>query len=82
MQDAGAEVVVPVWRQDAWGDGLQDSVRESFTSRGGTVDAGIGYNPEANEFSVEASLLAGIVSGYADALYPGTRTSLAPTRWP
>ena len=68
MQDAGAEVVVPVWRQDAWGDGLQDSVRESFTSRGGTVDAGIGYNPEANEFSVEASLLAGIVSGYADEL--------------
>ena len=66
IEDAGIEVVVPVWRQDVWGDGLQESVRESVTARGGTVDAGIGYDQEATEFSAEASLLADIVSGYVE----------------
>ena len=66
IEDAGIEVVVPVWRQDVWGDGLQESVRESVTARGGTVDAGIGYGQEATEFSAEASILADIVSGYVE----------------
>ena len=66
FEDAGIGVVVPVWRQDAWGEGLRDSVRESFTSRGGTVDAGLGYGTEDVDFSSETSLLADIVGGYAE----------------
>ena len=62
--DAGMEAVVPVWREDAWGVGLVGSVRDSFTSKGGTVADGLGYNPEASDFSAETSLLAEIVREY------------------
>ena len=66
MVDAGIEVVVPVWRDDAWGTGLHEAATESFTGRGGTADDGLSYNPEAAEFSAEASLLADAVQGYVD----------------
>ena len=54
----GIEVLVPVWRGDAWGDGLEAAIRQHFTALGGTVDDGIRYNPESAEFSVSASLLS------------------------
>ena len=54
----GIEALIPVWRGDAWGDGLEAAIREHFTSLGGTVDDGIRYNPESAEFSVSASLLS------------------------
>ncbi len=66
FDDAGIEVMVPVWREDAWGTGLQDASRLSFESRGGIVDDGLGYNPEVSEFSVEASILADTVQGYVN----------------
>ena len=66
FDDSGIEVMVPVWREDAWGTGLQDASRVSFESRGGIVDDGLGYNPETSEFSVEASILADTVQGYVD----------------
>ena len=66
FDDSGIEVMVPVWREDAWGTGLQDASRVSFESRGGIVDDGLGYNPEISEFSVEASILADTVQGYVD----------------
>ena len=66
LMDAGIEVVVPVWRDDAWGTGLHEAATESFTGRGGTADDGLSYNPEAAEFSSEASLLADAVQGYVD----------------
>ena len=66
FDDAGIEVMVPVWREDAWGTGLQDASRLSFESRGGIVDDGLGYNPEISEFSVEASILADAVQGYVN----------------
>ena len=66
FSDAGIEVMVPVWRADSWGVGLEEAARESFVSRGGVVDEGISYNPEVSEFSSEASLLADVVRGYVD----------------
>ena len=68
--EAGIEAVVPVWREDAWGVGLIGSIRDSFTSRGGTVADGLGYNPEASDFSAETSLLAEIVQEYVDEYGP------------
>ena len=62
----GIDVLVPVWREDSWGVGLKDALNESFPAIGGTVDAGFGYNPEASDFSSEASVLAEIVQGYVD----------------
>ena len=66
FSDAGIDVMVPVWRADSWGVGLEEAARESFVSRGGVVDEGISYNPEVSEFSSETSLLADAVRGYVD----------------
>ena len=54
----GTQALIPVWRGDAWGDGLETAIRDHFTALGGFVDDGIRYNPEAVEFSVAASLLS------------------------
>ena len=54
----GIEALIPVWRGDAWGDGLEGGIRDHFTNLGGFVDEGIRYNPESTEFSVSASLLS------------------------
>ncbi len=66
LEDAGISVLVPVWREDAWGVGLDTAIREAFPARGGIVDDGIGYSPEISDFSTEASLLAEIVRGHVD----------------
>ena len=66
LEDAGISVLVPVWREDAWGVGLDTAIRDAFPARGGIVDDGIGYRPEISDFSTEASLLAEIVRGYVD----------------
>ena len=58
-QKAGIEVIVPIYRGDAWGDGLVAAVGDSFE---GTVDEGIRYNPELAEYSASVSLLAERVS--------------------
>ena len=60
------EVLVPMWRADAWGDGLQDSTAKSFEKRGGIVGEGVRYNPESPEFSAAASLLSKQVQDYVD----------------
>ena len=62
--DAGIDVAVPVWRDDAWGTRLHEATYASFLERGGFIDEGISYNPEAAVFSTEASLLADKVQGY------------------
>ena len=66
LEDAGISVLVPVWREDAWGVGLDTAIRDAFPARGGIVDDGIGYSPEISDFSTEASLLAEIVRGHVD----------------
>jgi len=66
LDHEGIEVIVPVWRGDTWGDGLQETSAESFAARGGTVDEGIRYNPESPEFSASTSLLAQKVREHAD----------------
>ena len=66
LQDAGIDAIVPIWRNEAWGVGLERAIRDSFPAAGGIVHEGISYNPEASDFSSEASLLAEIVREYAD----------------
>ena len=64
--DNGIDVMIPVWRAEAWGDGLRDATVNAFSEAGGIVDEGIRYNPEAPEFSASASLLAQRVQEYVD----------------
>lgn len=63
----GISVLVPVWRGDTWGDGLQEKTGELFISEDSRIfDEGIRYSPEAVDFSAETSLLAEKVQGYVD----------------
>ncbi len=63
--EIGVTNLVPIWRNDAWGNGLIDAIRSEFTNIGGVMDAGIKYNPDAAEFSTEVSLLAAAVEKHA-----------------
>ncbi|RLF37629.1 MAG: hypothetical protein DRN03_01920 [Thermoplasmata archaeon] len=58
MWDAGVRYIIPVWRGDAWGDGLVEATKARFEELGGTADEGIRYDPTAPEFSTEVALLA------------------------
>jgi ABC-type branched-subunit amino acid transport system substrate-binding protein len=64
LAEAGITNLVPIWRGDAWGDGLIDAVRSEFTKIGGVMDEGVRYHPETIEFSSEVSLLADIVGNH------------------
>ena len=48
--ETGITNLVPIWRNDAWGNGLIDAIRTEFTALGGNMDEGVTYNPEATEF--------------------------------
>ncbi len=58
VQHDGIEVLVPIWRGDAWGDGLRESTVKSINERGLAASDGVRYNPESPEFSASVSLLA------------------------
>lgn len=59
---SGITNVVPIWRGDAWGDGLVGNIRTNFEATGGVMDEGIRYSPEAIEFSTEVALLSELVA--------------------
>ncbi|MCW4054931.1 MAG: ABC transporter substrate-binding protein [Candidatus Bathyarchaeota archaeon] len=61
IYDEGYTHVIPVTRNDAWGIGLKDATKAKFEALGGTFLTGIDYDPEASEFTSEASILAGLV---------------------
>jgi branched-chain amino acid transport system substrate-binding protein len=69
IRSEGIDVLVPVWRNDLWGNGLKAVVADSFVGKGGQVDDGIRYDPESldtSTVSTVTSQLAGIVQGYVD----------------
>lgn len=62
----GIRAVVPLWRGEVYGDGLQEAVADDFESRGGFVHEGIRYHPEPHELGLEVSLLAEAVQEMVD----------------
>ena len=66
FEGAGVTNVVPIWRGDAWGEGVISVAKESFADVGGVMDEGVRYNPEAVEFSVEAAALSDLVGRHVD----------------
>lgn len=64
IHDKGITNIVPIWRGDAWGDGLKDVFTKEFRALGGNVDEGIRYNPDSAEFSSSVSLLAAKIQQY------------------
>ena len=62
FESVGITNLVPIYRGDAWGDGLIDAIRSEFTAIGGVMDEGVRYNPEAIEFAAEVSSLNDMVT--------------------
>ncbi|MDJ0270194.1 MAG: ABC transporter substrate-binding protein [Aigarchaeota archaeon] len=65
VENEGVKYVVPIWRGDAWGDGLKKASSEALKKLGIQVDEGIRYAPEEVEkkgFGAEVDLLAQKVS--------------------
>ena len=58
--------LVPIWRGDAWGDGVIDAVRSEMAAAGGAMGEGVRYHPESLEFSAEVALLADQVESLID----------------
>jgi branched-chain amino acid transport system substrate-binding protein len=66
IKSEGIDVLVPVWRDDVWGNGLKTVVAESFVEKGGTVLDGIRYEPESPGIPGVIDDLETIVQGQAD----------------
>jgi len=69
IQQDGIKYVVPIWRGDAWGDGLDKATKDALEALGIEVDEGIRYSPEDVErkgFTAEPSLLADKVQAAVD----------------
>lgn len=66
LEVEGIEVIVPVWRGDAYGDGLQNALKDNFERRGYTTAEGIRYNPDLVDFSSSVSILADRVQETVD----------------
>jgi branched-chain amino acid transport system substrate-binding protein len=62
MYDDGKRYIIPVARNDAWGIGLRDATKTKFEALNGTFLEGIEYDPEAADFTAEASDLGAKVA--------------------
>ncbi|WP_445475653.1 ABC transporter substrate-binding protein [Methanococcoides methylutens] len=57
MQEDGMSVVIPMYRNDVWGNGLADEVGMSFEALNGTVLEGVTYETENMDLSAEVKSL-------------------------
>ena len=62
MWEEGTRYVVPTWRGEAWGDGLEEQGEIRFEELGGTFLEGVRYTVPRTEFSVEAATLNDLVT--------------------
>ncbi|MCX5998023.1 MAG: penicillin-binding protein activator, partial [Chloroflexi bacterium] len=65
MWDQGIRVVVPMWRDDVWGNGLAAATKSTFESMGGVVVDGIKYDTATQDFTAG---LADLVSKVKQAV--------------
>ncbi|HEX7191743.1 MAG TPA: ABC transporter substrate-binding protein [Thermoanaerobaculia bacterium] len=70
MRADGIDTVVPIWRADAGNIGLHDSTAASFTATGGTVAAGVQYDPSTTDFTATVSALGAAVRSVKNAKPP------------
>ena len=62
MWDRKVKAIVPFWRGDTWGDGLQKGIVEHFQKLGGKVIEGVRYEPSVSDFSTSVSQLSAKVN--------------------
>ena len=63
LEEQGIKVIIPIWRDDIWGNGLQKEILESF-NKTGKVDGGFIYYPNSIN-SVNLTHLNNTVANYA-----------------
>jgi branched-chain amino acid transport system substrate-binding protein len=51
MWDSGIKIVVPMWRDDIYGNELYKSMKENFENLGGIVSEGVKYKPHIGKFA-------------------------------
>ncbi|MCJ7637013.1 MAG: penicillin-binding protein activator [Nitrososphaeraceae archaeon] len=51
MWDSGIKIVVPMWRDDIYGNELYNSMKENFEKLGGIVTEGVKYKPHIGNFA-------------------------------
>lgn len=62
MWEDGIRAVIPMWRDDVWGNDLSEATKESFEELGGTVLDGVRYSSTTENFSAELESLNSKVS--------------------
>lgn len=51
LKEEKISAIVPVWRNDIWGNELRNLTAKAFTSRGGTISDGVSYQPGTENYS-------------------------------
>jgi branched-chain amino acid transport system substrate-binding protein len=51
------DTLLPLWRADAGNNGLHDSTKRSFEALGGTVLAGVSYDPSTSDFTSQVAAI-------------------------
>lgn len=57
MDRDGIKVIIPLARNDVWGDGMINAVKREFGLKGGTTLDAVRYDPSTENFSHELNLL-------------------------
>lgn len=65
MWEKGFKAMVPLWRGDVWGDGLEKSIGNAFQGLGGAVLSGARFAPGSVDYTAQLDAVANQV---ADAL--------------
>ncbi len=58
MKFDSVKVIIPIWRDDTFGSGLYQTVKQRFQAMGGIVLPGISYKPKAGNFQEMITLVA------------------------
>lgn len=75
LENEGIEVVVPIWRADAYGDGLHNATKANFESKGYVFAEGVRYHPGLLEFGPSVSVLDRFVQN-ATAIYGSDKVAV------
>ncbi|MGA2823423.1 MAG: ABC transporter substrate-binding protein [Bacteroidales bacterium] len=75
MQYDTIQALIPVWRNDTYGTGLYQAVKQKFQDQGGTIFPGISYNPGASNYQEMIQQVGAQVSN-AIATYGNSRVAV------
>ena len=66
LENEGIKALVTIWRNDTYGQSLNNSTVSNFESRGGIVGGSISYSTDTMDFANEVGLLADAVQDLVD----------------